>query len=129
MPMDAMSVPNLITPPSFPGGEAALLRFLAENIRYPEMARQNNIQGVVTLRFLVKENGSISSITVLRDIGGGCGEEAARVLAVMPKWRPGFAEGGLPARVRYTLPVRFSLEGQEQPKKKKWWQRDSLFGN
>ena len=96
-------------PPSFPGGEAELLKFLAENIKYPPLARENNIQGVVALTFVVNKNGSVSDVAIVKDIGGGCGKEAMRVAGSMPKWSPGEANGH-PVKVRYTLPVRFRLE-------------------
>ena len=96
-------------PPSFPGGERELLKFLAENIKYPPLARENNIQGNVALTFVVNKNGSVSDVTILRDIGGGCGKEAVRVVHSMPKWNPGEANGN-PVKVRFTLPVRFKLE-------------------
>jgi len=96
-------------PPSFPGGERELLKFLAENIKYPALARENNIQGNVALTFVVNKNGSVSDVTILRDIGGGCGKEAVRVVNSMPRWNPGEANGN-PVKVRFTLPVRFKLE-------------------
>ena len=96
-------------PPSFPGGEKELLKFLAQNIKYPPLARENNIQGNVALTFVVNKNGSVSDVTVLRDIGGGCGKEAVRVVNSMPRWNPGEANGN-PVKVRFTLPVRFKLE-------------------
>ncbi len=96
-------------PPTFPGGEKELLKFLAENIQYPALARENNIQGNVALTFVVNKDGQVSDITVLRDIGGGCGKEALRVMNSMPRWSPGEANGH-PVKVRFTLPVRFRLE-------------------
>ncbi len=96
-------------PPSFPGGEKELLKFLAENIKYPPLARENNIQGNVALTFVVNKDGRVSDVTILRDIGGGCGKEAVRVVNSMPKWNPGEANGNK-VKVRFTLPVRFKLE-------------------
>jgi protein TonB len=96
-------------PPSFPGGEAELMKFLAKNIEYPALAKENNIQGVVPLTFVVNKDGSVSEVTVLRDIGGGCGKEATRVVKSMPKWIPGEANGNA-VKVRFTLPVRFRLD-------------------
>lgn len=124
-----MNDPNA-TPPAYPGGEARMLRFLAENIRYPAAARNNNIQGTAVITFIVEKNGSINDVTILKDPGGGCGAEAARVVSAMPDWNPGIVDNE-PVRVRFTLPVRFKLEGRETKKeeKKKWWQRDALFGN
>lgn len=96
--------------PSFPGGERDLMKFLAENIEYPAMARESNIEGVVALTFVVGKDGSINDIQVLKDIGGGCGKEALRVVKAMPKWTPGEANGHA-VKVRFTLPVRFKLQG------------------
>ena len=96
-------------PPSFPGGEAELFKFLQKNIEYPALAKENNISGVVPLTFVVNKDGSVSDVQILRDIGGGCGKEAVRVVKAMPKWAPGEANGHA-VKVRYTLPVRFKLE-------------------
>jgi len=95
--------------PEFPDGQAALLKYLAENIKYPAMARENNIQGRSVLQFVVNEGGDITDIQVVRKIGGGCDEEAVRVVKSMPKWKPG-KQGGRPVKVRFTLPVSFKLE-------------------
>ncbi len=96
-------------PPSFPGGEKELLKFLGENIKYPALARENNIQGNVALTFVVDKDGSVRDVQIIKDIGGGCGKEAVRVVQTMPKWIPGEANGNS-VKVRYTLPVRFRLE-------------------
>jgi periplasmic protein TonB len=96
-------------PPTFPGGEREMLKFLAENIKYPALAREANIQGNVALSFVIGKDGSINDIQLLRDIGGGCGKEAIRVLKTMPNWSPGEANGHK-VKVRFTLPVRFRLE-------------------
>ena len=96
-------------PPSFPGGEKELQKFLAENIKYPALARENNIQGNCAIAFVVGKDGSVSDIQILKDIGGGCGKEAIRVVNSMPKWSPGEANGH-PVKVKFTLPVRFRLE-------------------
>lgn len=96
-------------PPSFPGGDAELLKYLAENIKYPPLARENNIQGSVVLSFVVGKKGEVSDVTIVKDIGGGCGKEAVRVVQSMPKWSPGEANGN-PVKVRFMLPVRFKLE-------------------
>lgn len=94
--------------PEFPGGLEALLNYLSRNIRYPTEARQQGIQGRVYLSFVIEKNGSVSTIEILRGIGGGCDEEAIRVVEKMPNWNPG-KQNGRPVRVIYNLPVRFSL--------------------
>ncbi len=95
--------------PTFPGGERELLKYLAENIKYPALARENNIQGTVALQFVIEKNGSVSNLVVLKDPGGGCGKEAIRVVQSMPNWSPGEANGHA-VKVRFTLPVKFKLE-------------------
>ncbi len=94
--------------PEFPGGIDAMYRFVKDNIKYPQAALDNNIQGRVYVTFVVEEDGSISNLRLARDIGGGCGNEAIRVVKMMPKWTPG-KQGGKPVRVQYNLPVGFTL--------------------
>lgn len=96
--------------PGFPGGERDLMAFLAKNINYPALAKENNIQGTVVLGFVIGKDGSINDVNILKDIGGGCGKEALRVVRSMPAWIPGEANGHA-VKVRFTLPVRFKLEG------------------
>ena len=95
--------------PSFPGGMEAMYKFLAENIKYPQEAKDKNITGKVYVTFVVEADGSISNPRLLRDIGGGCGQEAIRVVNLMPRWNPG-KEKGQPVRVQFNLPVSFSLK-------------------
>ena len=95
--------------PEFPGGMAALQKYLANNIKYPSVAREEGIEGRVTLQFVVDRDGSVTNITILRDLGGGCGKEAVRVVSGMPKWKPG-KQNGQAAKVYYTLPVSFKLQ-------------------
>ena len=94
--------------PSFPGGEAKLMEFVAKNIKYPQIARETGIQGRVFVGFVVEPDGSISNVKLLRGLGGGCDEEAVRIVKSMPKWKPGKQHGKL-VRVSYTLPVLFRL--------------------
>lgn len=94
--------------PEFPGGVEAMYKFLAQNIKYPQLARENNITGRVFVTFVVERDGSVTGVRVLRDIGGGCGQEAVRVVKSMPKWTPG-KQRGKAVRVQYNLPVNFTL--------------------
>jgi len=94
--------------PSFPGGHIAMLRFLKENIRYPRVALESNISGVVHLSFVIGRDGSVYNIKVLRGIGGGCDEEAVRVVEMMPPWIPG-KQRGKAVNVAFNLPVSFIL--------------------
>ena len=95
--------------PEFPGGEDALYKYLAENIRYPEQAKKEKVQGRVFVRFVVDKDGSVVKSEVLRGIGNGCDEEALRVVNAMPKWTPG-KQRGKPVNVQYVIPVNFKLQ-------------------
>lgn len=95
--------------PAFPGGDAAMMEYLRNEIVYPAIARESNIQGTVALSFIVGRDGSITDIHIIKEPGGGCGREAVRVVQSMPKWTPGEANGN-PVKVRFTLPVRFRLQ-------------------
>jgi TonB family protein len=94
--------------PEFSGGPNKLYEYLGKNIKYPSMARENDITGTVFITFFVEENGGISEVKKLRGIGGGCDEEALRVVKAMPSWKPG-RQNGMPVRVQYTLPIKFTL--------------------
>ncbi len=96
--------------PEFIGGDEKLYEFLGDNMIYPQMARESGIQGIVYITFVVEPNGAITNVRVLRDIGGGCGEEATRVVNAMPKWKAG-KQRGKAVRVQFNLPVKFTLEG------------------
>ena len=94
--------------PSFPGGEAELFKYLGKNIKYPEMANSAGISGVVYVTFVVDKDGKIKDVKVLRGIGGGCDEEAVRVVKNMPAWKSG-KQRGKSVTVQYNLPIRFTL--------------------
>lgn len=95
--------------PEFPGGIEALIKYLSENIKYPEQAKKDKIQGKVYISFVVEKDGSVADAKVLRGIGGGCDEEALRVVNAMPKWTPG-KQRNTPVRVQFNLPVVFKLQ-------------------
>ena len=95
--------------PSFPGGEGKLMEYVAKNIKYPQIARETGIQGRVFVGFVVEPDGSISNVKLLRGIGGGCDEEAMRVIKSLPKWKPG-KQRGKAVRVSYQIPVFFKLQ-------------------
>ena len=96
--------------PTFPGGDAELFKWLAENIKYPSEARENGLQGKVIVRFLVEKDGSIKNVELVRDgVGGGAGNEALRVVKKMPNWKAG-RQNGKAVRVQFTLPITFKLE-------------------
>lgn len=94
--------------PSFPGGEAARIKYLSENMKYPEMAREANVQGNVFVTFVVEKNGEISDVRILRGIGAGCDEEAIRVVKSMPRWVPG-KQRNVAVRVQFNMPIKFVL--------------------
>jgi protein TonB len=95
--------------PAYPGGDQKLMEYVAKNIKYPQIARETGIQGRVFVGFVVEPDGSVSNVKVLRGIGGGCDEEAMRVVKSMPKWKPG-KQRGKAVRVSYMLPVNFKLQ-------------------
>lgn len=96
-------------PPSFPGGEAELMKFLQGNIKYPVVAQENNIQGRVTVQFVVGRDGSIQDVSVARSVDPSLDKEAVRVVRSMPKWIPG-KQGGTAVKVKYFVPVNFKLQ-------------------
>jgi protein TonB len=93
---------------TFPGGSKALMQYIANNIRYPAIARDNHIQGTVVLKLIIEADGSISEVELLRGIGGGCDREAIRLVKNMPKWIPA-QQNDRNVRVQVILPIRFKL--------------------
>ncbi|PWK80398.1 protein TonB [Mucilaginibacter oryzae] len=98
--------------PEFAGGLEKFGQYLGKNIRYPAVARENNVQGRVICTFVVEKDGSLTDIKVVRGIGSGCDEEAVRVLKNSPKWKPGI-QNGRPVRVQYSVPISFTLASEE----------------
>jgi protein TonB len=94
--------------PAYPGGEKALNDFFAKNLKYPVLAKEQGIQGKVWMGFVVGKDGAISNVEVIRGIGGGCDEEAIRVVKLMPKWTPGY-QSGRPVIVKFRFPINFTL--------------------
>ena len=95
--------------PLFPGGNAAMMKFLSDNIKYPVIAQENNIQGRVICNFVVEKDGSITDVQVVRGVDPSLDREAVRVIQQMPRWKPG-KQRGQAVRVRFTLPVVFRLQ-------------------
>jgi periplasmic protein TonB len=89
--------------------------YLANSIKYPVDAIKANVEGRVIIKFVVNEDGSVTDVSVVHGIGGGCDEEAARVVRAMPNWRPG-QQDGKPVKVYFTLPINFKLEDPEPAK-------------
>jgi len=94
--------------PAFPGGDTARIMYLNENLKYPKIAKETGIQGAVYVSFVVEKDGSITNVKILRGIGGGCDEEALRVINAMPKWNPG-RQNGKEVRVQFNMPITFKL--------------------
>jgi protein TonB len=95
--------------PTFPGGEEKLFDYLRKNIKFPPVARENGIQGRVFVTFVVDKDGKVKEAKILRGIGGGCDEEALRVIRNMPDWKAG-KQNGRAVSVQYNLPVNFTLK-------------------
>jgi TonB family protein len=102
--------------PVFPGGDEGRIKYLVENIKYPEAARKAGIEGTVFVTFVVEKDGSVSNARILRGIGGGCDEEALRVVSAMPTWKPG-VQRGKPVRVQFNVPLKFNLGNDEKEEK------------
>ena len=109
--------------PQFPGGEKALLKYIASNLKYPVQSQENKVEGKVYIRFIVTEKGNITKVAVMRSLDQYCNEEALRVIKEMPKWTPG-KQNGKNVSVYYVIPIKFKLTGsstnseKNTPKKK-----------
>jgi len=99
--------------PQFPGGDAALMTFVSKNIRYPQVAQDNGIQGKVIVMFIVEKDGSVGEVKVARGCDKDLDKEAVRVCKNLPKFKPGRNANGDPVRVWYTFPVTFKLNKSE----------------
>jgi protein TonB len=95
--------------PSFPGGQGALMQYLANNIKYPVVAQENGVQGRVVVSFVVERDGSITDVQVVRSVDPSLDREAQRVVRSMPRWIPG-KQNGQAVRVKYNVPVSFRLQ-------------------
>ena len=96
--------------PQFPGGEAALMKYISSHIQYPTMAQENNVQGKVIVQFVVTKTGQVGEVKVARSVDKDLDREAVRVCKSLPKFTPG-RQNGQPVSVWYTLPVNFKLQG------------------
>lgn len=94
--------------PEYPGGDMARMEFLKKNLHYPIKARAANIEGAVYVAFTIEIDGTVSNPIVKRDIGGGCGDEALRIVKLMPKWRPGM-QNSKPVKTKFVMPIKFIL--------------------
>lgn len=96
------------TPPTFPGGETAWVKFIRSNLTYPAKARRMGVEGKVFVKCVIERDGTVSHTEVIKGVGAGCDEEALRVIRLSPPWIPG-KQRGKPVRVIYTFPVTFKL--------------------
>ncbi len=94
--------------PQYPGGEDARIKFQSENLKYPAEAKKLGIQGKVFITFLIKADGTVADVKVHHGIGGGCDEEAVRIIKMMPKWSPALLNGK-PVDYQLTFPIKFVL--------------------
>lgn len=92
--------------------------FVFDNLKYPAIAKENGVQGIVVVSFIVEKDGSLSDCKIVRDIGAGCGDEALRIVSKMPKWNPA-AQRDRPVRCLYNLPVSFNIKGYESHQRRK----------
>ena len=109
-PETAPPLINVEEMPSYPGGDSERLKFLSVHIQYPKDATENGIQGTIYFQFVVDTKGNITDVKILRGIGGGCDEEALKVIKMMPAWHPG-KQNGRAVRVLFTMPVSFKIQG------------------
>ncbi len=95
--------------PEFPGGVPALLSFIQQNIKYPEGAKEQEIQGRVIVQFTIEKDGSVSDVKVVKSVDPLVDDQVVRAVSAMPAWKPGMHEGK-PVRVSYSIPIRFRLQ-------------------
>ena len=110
--IDTLYVENM---PEFPGGDVALMKYIKENINYPEICKKEHITGKVYVQFIVNKSGSVSNVKIVRGVDKNLDAEAVRVVESLPKYKPA-RQRGEPVSVMFTIPITFAL-------KKKWWKR------
>ena len=94
--------------PEFPGGDLALRKHIAENVKYPEIAKENGLSGKVFVQFVINQKGEVENVKIARGVDPALDKEAIRVVQNLPKWKPG-SQRGKPVRVSYTVPINFQL--------------------
>ena len=109
-PNDQKIYQSVVQMPTFPGGDAALKRYLSSHINYPPIAREYGIQGTVVVKFVVEKNGAIGEVKVVKSVDKELDREAVRVAKSLPAFNPGLYDGR-PVRAWYTLPISFALQG------------------
>lgn len=96
-------------PPEFPGGDSAMMKYLADNIKYPDSAKRSRIQGIVYISFIIERDGNVGFVKILRGVSDELDEESIRVVRGMPKWKPG-KHSGKDVRTQYNIPIRYKLK-------------------
>ena len=94
--------------PEFPGGDLALRKYIAENVKYPEIAKENGLSGKVFVQFVINQRGEVENVKIARGIDPALDKEAIRVVQSLPKFKPG-SQRGKPVKVNYTVPINFQL--------------------
>jgi len=94
--------------PEYPGGVEGFYKFLKDNLKYPDEAKRNDINGKVFIKFTIEKDGCVGDVQTLKGIGGGCDEEAVRVIKEMPQWKPGYIKGK-PVRISLVIPILFKF--------------------
>ena len=102
--------------PEYPGGKKALYAYMGNNIKYPEDAKEKGIQGTVYVSYVVEKDGGVSHVKILRGVSESLDKEALRVVKSMPNWKPG-KQKGQAVRVQYNLPIKFTLDNEDDKKK------------
>ena len=130
--VDTVDDPLIFTPvdvdAEFPGGIEGLIMFVCMNVEYPEQARTAEVEGTVYASFCIDKDGSVSNITILKDIGYGCGDAVVKMLQSMPQWKPARVRGKN-VRSEFNLPVTFTLSDDEdmEPKEKRCRTQAQLY--
>ena len=130
--VDTTDGPLIFTPvdvdAEFPGGLEELIMFVCMNVEYPEQARRANVEGTVYASFCIDRDGSVSNITIFRDIGYGCGDAVVKMLQSMPRWKPAKVRGKN-VRSEFNLPVTFTLSDDEdiEPKEERCRAQAQLY--
>jgi protein TonB len=94
--------------PEFPGGDVALRTYIAQNVKYPEIAKENGLSGKVFVQFVINQKGEVQDVKIARGVDPALDKEAIRVVQGLPKWKPG-SQRGKPVKVSYTVPINFQL--------------------
>jgi len=110
--------------PTYPGGDSAMFAFINNNFEYPIKAKEKGEEGIILVRFVIRSNGNIEDVEILKSVSKSLDAEAIRVIKLMPKWKPG-EQDGEPVNVRYVLPIKATIEnGKTKRKKRKWFKRN-----